>query len=107
MGADDPACANDPQAYRATIQTVASWVRIAGRTFADDATSGMTARVRWSPARVCVEAIEVPESVGASPSGTPTETIAIATFSPSAAGRASIEIGSEARAPLSCALAPR
>ena len=105
--ADDPACANDPDAYRATIQTVSPWVRIAGRPFPDGAVSGMTARVRWSPTRVCVEAIEVPESTGVGLQGATTETVVIATFAPNAAGRSTLELGSEARAPLSCALSPR
>ena len=83
------------------------FVRLAGRPFADGATSGMTARVRWSPTRVCIEAIEVPESTGSSPWLTATETTVIASFAPRAAGRATIETGIEERTPLTCSLSPR
>lgn len=98
--ADDPSCAQTDDAYRAILQTATSWLRIAGRPIADAATSGMTARVRWSPSRLCIEAVEVPESSDGS-----AETIVVATFAPNAAGRSDIELGSESRAPLSCALA--
>lgn len=105
--ADDPACAGDTDAYRATLQTIGPWVRVVGQPFPDGSIVGMTARVRWSAARVCVEAVEVVESTSLTALSTPTETLVIATFGPGAAGRATLAAGSEARAPLSCALSPR
>ena len=77
--------------------------------FLDAALSGMTARVRWSGARVCVEAIEVPEKPTTSPGGVTSESIVVATFATNAgvSARTSIELGSESRTPLSCTLSAR
>lgn len=107
LPASDPACVSDSDGYRATIQAIGPWARVAGLPFQDGALTGMTARVRWSAARVCIEAIEVPEKAFTSPAGIASETVLIAGFAAGGSGRASIEIGSEGRTPLSCTLAPR
>lgn len=106
VAADDPACAQDTGAYRATIQTIGPWIRSTARPFPDGTITGMTARVRWSPSRVCIEAVEIPESTAYTSTYVASETLIIATFGPNAAGRVSLELGSEARAPLTCSLKP-
>lgn len=107
VSAGDASCATSPDdMYRATLQTAASWYSVAGRAEFDGAMSGMTARVRWSPTKLCVEALDVPERPGTSPSYRSTETIITATFSPDDAGRNEIELGAESRESMSCALTP-
>ncbi len=54
--ATSPACLHD-DGYRALIQTPRAWVRVNGTGVGRPA--GMTALVRWSTERVCLEAIEV------------------------------------------------
>jgi hypothetical protein len=56
--ADDPACKAEPGGYRATLQTIAPWVRVTTPELrVEDAP--MLARVRWSAKRVCLEGFEV------------------------------------------------
>ncbi|HEY3254319.1 MAG TPA: hypothetical protein VGJ91_10235 [Polyangiaceae bacterium] len=43
--------------YRAIVQTGATWLELPGAT--SEGTAGMTALVRWSAERVCLEAVEV------------------------------------------------
>ena len=109
VAASDPSCAGpgDGDTYRATLQTSAAWVKIAGRPFFDGAQTGMTARVRWGASRLCVEALEIPEHGAVTGLGRTLETVVVATFAPDEAGRAEIELGSESRSALSCALTPR
>ncbi len=57
-GATSPACSHGADGVRAIVQTALPWVTV------DDSsgfarTPGMTALVRWSPQRVCLEALEV------------------------------------------------
>lgn len=59
LAADDPACRADPGGWRAIVQTVRPWVKISGGGMHAEEDSPSFARVRWSQARVCVEAIEV------------------------------------------------
>ncbi|MFO0588077.1 MAG: hypothetical protein U0441_11080 [Polyangiaceae bacterium] len=107
LPASDPACAASPDdMYRVTLQTQYAWAQIAGRPLFDAAMTGMTARVRWSPTQLCVEAIDVPEHNGQSPTYHTTETIVTATFAPNDAGRNTIELGAESRESLSCMITP-
>lgn len=57
--------------------------------------------------RLCVEALEIPEHGAVTGLGRTLETVVVATFAPDEAGRAEIELGSESRSALSCALTPR
>jgi hypothetical protein len=50
------ACTRSSDGYRAIVQTKVAWVEVEG---ARPAWPGMTALVRWSPERVCLEALEV------------------------------------------------
>jgi hypothetical protein len=50
-------CAHDKGGYRAIVQTAVPWVAVEG-SLGMRRTPGMTALVRWSPSRVCVEAVE-------------------------------------------------
>ena len=58
--ADDAACKADGAGWRVTVQTIAPWLRLAAagdlRGMED---SFMLARVRWSPSRACLEAVEL------------------------------------------------
>jgi hypothetical protein len=55
--ASSPACSSSTEGSRALIQTPVSW--LAGESLAGKA---MTAIVRWSTARVCLEAVEAPHA---------------------------------------------
>ncbi len=56
--ADGAACRGEPGGYRATIQTVAPWIRVTTPELrVEDAP--MIARVRWTTKRVCLEGFEV------------------------------------------------
>jgi hypothetical protein len=117
LPADDPACKADGAAWRVTLQSALPWLRLAGSAeirAGDDAV--MLARVRWSPARVCLEAVELraadttPTSQGTSPFGSAwdqaLETWVVARYAggPSA-GRVVVTAGAEIHQPLSCSLA--
>jgi hypothetical protein len=56
--ASSPACSKSQEGYRAIVQTSLPWMAVQG-SFGFRRTPGMTALVRWSPARVCLEAVEV------------------------------------------------
>jgi hypothetical protein len=125
--ADDPACKADPSGWRATLQTVAAWVRLTGAGGAAEpaAMDGqpMLARVRWNATRVCLEGIEVrqqdvwngsstPMAMPTAPSpwgsawDSPVETWVVARFAGgTVAGRAGILQGAETRESLECKLA--
>jgi hypothetical protein len=115
--ADDPACKGDTAGWRVTLQTMQPWIKLAGVSDlrgADD--SRMLARVRWSPARVCLEAVELRTqdwgSSSASSTGPygsvwdqPVESWVVARFTTGvSAGRVVIVAGAEARQPLECRL---
>lgn len=116
VSADDPACKGDASGWRATVQTAAPWLRLVGAADvrgADETT--MLARVRWSAARVCLEAVEVRTqdvSVGSaapsqwgSPWDAPVESWAVARFAGgAAAGRVIVVPGGELRQPMECKL---
>jgi hypothetical protein len=115
--AEDPACKNDSSGWRATIQTAAPWLRLSGAgelAGADDAP--MLARVRWSTARVCLEAVELrTQDYGTPTDGSgvatswaaPAESWAVVRFAGgAAAGRVVVVAGSELRQPLECNLQP-
>jgi hypothetical protein len=56
--ADDPACKAERGGYRATLQTLGPWVRVANPELRVEDLP-MFARVRWTPKRVCLEGFEV------------------------------------------------
>lgn len=107
LPADDPACRNDAAGYRAAITTMAPWLAVRGARFNASPAGAMSARVRWSRSRVCLEAIEIPEGLTTVRGGDEVETEIVARFVPPlAAGRVGVAPGVELRQPLTCALAP-
>jgi hypothetical protein len=122
--ADDPACKSDPSGWRATMQTNAPWVKLAGiDTSANDEVGIMLARVRWNAARVCLEAIELRADdmnvaargnamgpmmgrfVPGSPGDGPVENWVVARFATTAsAGRVGVVPGAEVRQAMACTL---
>ena len=118
--ADDPACKGDAAGWRATVQTMLPWIRLVDAgdlRGADDAR--MLARVRWSAARACLEAVELRTqdfNLGV-PSGAPyggpwdaaVESWVVARFAAGGAaapaGRVIVLPGAEMRQPLACKLA--
>lgn len=116
LPADDPACKSDGAGWRATVQALGPWLRLAGSAElrgGDDAP--MLARVRWSPARVCLEAVELraPDTTVPAPSTSqfgsawdqPLETWIVARYAGGAsAGRIAVTAGAELRQPLECTL---
>jgi hypothetical protein len=103
--ADEPACKSDPGGYRAALQIVAPWVRIATPELrVEDAP--MLARVRWNAKRVCLEGVEVklpPVSVRSA--GTGNERLTLATWlvaKGSSFARIGIAEGVEWRQSLEC-----
>ncbi len=117
LPADDPACKADGGAWRVTLQAIAPWLRVTGSADlhgAEDA--AMLARVRWSPARVCLEAVELRAqdtavtSQGSSQFGSPwdqaLETWVVARYAGGAsAGRVVVTTGAELHQALECTLA--
>ncbi|MFO0588080.1 MAG: hypothetical protein U0441_11095 [Polyangiaceae bacterium] len=107
VSASDPSCAASPDdMYRATIQIASPWVYVGDHPLGNPTLSGMTARVRWSPTRLCIEALDVPEErrENAAFPDRDTEPVITATFAPDEAARNDIEPGLEYREKLSCAL---
>jgi hypothetical protein len=115
--ADDPACKADSGGWRTTFQTAAPWLRLTGvGELRGSEDSTMLLRVRWSPARACLEAVEartqdltVPGGSRVSQWGTPwdapVESWAIARFAGgAAAGWVVVVPGGEVRQPLECKL---
>jgi hypothetical protein len=56
--ADSPECRGETGGWRATVAALKPWVRIGGDASLED-DAPMFVRVRWSVARVCLEAIEL------------------------------------------------
>jgi hypothetical protein len=119
--ADDAACKADTAGWRVTVQTIAPWLRLeAAGDLRGLEDSFMLARVRWSPARACLEAVElrtqdmaVAAGGGPNPSQWGTawdaavESWAIARFAGgAAAGRVVVIPGGELRQTLECKLGP-
>lgn len=106
LAADDPACVSDHDGYRATIHVSTPWLRLRGAAPYPSPSGTMSARVKWSPARVCLEALELPDGVRSSRDhAADIETEIVARFtSPRSAGRIGLIQGVELRQPLSCAL---
>ncbi len=67
--ATSPACAKT-DGYRALIQTATPWLEVEGARFSGNP-PGMSAIVRWSPERVCLEAVEIGLREQASSAATP------------------------------------
>jgi len=108
--ADDPACKADKDGWRAVIQTVGPWIRLANPELRVVEDAPMFARVRWSAKRVCLEGFEIrlpPASV--QPAGGPgtNEPTTFATWlvaKGSTFARVGIAEGVEWRQPLECSV---
>jgi hypothetical protein len=104
---DDPAC-GDP-GWRATLQVIAPWVRIATPELRVEE-APMLARVKWNDKRVCLEGLEakLPPVTIRSPSGAMgNEPIVVATWlvaKGSTFARVGIGDGIEWRQPLECSV---
>jgi hypothetical protein len=118
LPADDPACKADGAGWRVTLQAIAPWLRLTGSADLHGAEDVMMlARVRWSPTRVCLEAVELraqdttvtsqSSSQFGSPWDQPLETWVVARFAGGAsAGRVVVTAGAELHQALECTLAP-
>lgn len=105
--AADPACRDAKDGYRAHVLTVRPWLRVGAGRPPDEALTPMLARVRWSEARVCLEAVELPVGMSSTSAGMPHETVLVARLSPpAAAAEVTVGVGLERRLPMSCALTP-
>ena len=106
--ADDPACRADLSGYRAVVQIQDTWINLRSARSGEGATASraMSARVRWSPSRVCLEAVELEETATTLLGGDTIEAAVVARFtgrSPAAA-RIGMKPGAEMRQPLTCKL---
>lgn len=109
LNADDPACRKDSGGFRAIVQARVPWVELLmGRSSmgpGDAPFPAMTARVRWSAERVCLEAIELPEPPINVPAGSLVPSFIVARLAaPAAAGRVGALLGTELRQALGCVL---
>jgi hypothetical protein len=127
--ADDAACKADTAGWRATIQTQLAWIKLSGADTNAMEDTPMVARVKWSAARVCLEAVELraediqmmatgaPGAIGGiGPMGRrwqpmpwegPVENWVVAKFAGgTSAGRVGIIPGIEIRQQLTCTLTP-
>lgn len=105
--AEDPACRADTGGFRGIVQTTQPWMRVRVGGASPEPAGAMYARVRWSKARVCLEAIELRSSPqpGLGDTG---ESWLVARFAGAPlAGIVGVALGGEIRQPLSCALGPR
>lgn len=104
VAATDPACAGDA-GYHASIVVSQSWLDLGSDGLASR-DQGMTAAVRWSPERVCVEAVEVGEA-GAVQMDPPPQLRVVARFAPTpGAVRLATIDGVDLRQTLACELQP-
>jgi photosystem II stability/assembly factor-like uncharacterized protein len=114
--ATSPACAKGG-GYRALVQTGTPWLDVEGARFSGNA-PGMSAIVRWSPERVCLEAVEIGlrEQAGGSPAKTdpglngapPITVMIVARFTANDASAAFVGTSTTAsvREPAKCELVP-
>jgi hypothetical protein len=103
--ATTPACLHG-DGYRALIQTARPWVRVDDSTGVGRA-AGMTALVRWSTERVCLEAIEVGfGELGQTKLERPVQVMAVARFVGKGVGSGLLgaESTSTVREPATCEL---
>ncbi len=107
VSADDPACRGDTSGYRALIHTSAPWLRVRGAPAGRETSGVMSARVRWGATRVCLEALELPETVRSLRSGEELETAIVVRFlGPGGAARVGFAPGLELHQVMTCSLAP-
>jgi hypothetical protein len=113
--ATSPACAKG-DGYRALIQTSVPWLEVEGATLSHF-TPGMSAIVRWSAERVCLEAVEIglrDEPDGAQPADptleprTPIRVLVVGRFAGKDAGSAFVGTGTTSGVlePVKCELVP-
>lgn len=110
--ADDPVCKAEKAGYRATLQTIAPWVRVSTPELrVDDAP--MLARVRWTKSHVCLEGFEVKLPSVSVRTGTPQGGMDTVTFSTwlvakgATFARMGATDGIEWRQGLECTVVPR
>lgn len=111
--ANDDACRKD-SGYRATLQTMHPWVRVASADVGDgrEEDSPMLVRVKWNDKRVCLEGLEVRMPDVEVPVTTPhgTYPMSVGTWLVSLGNtfaRIGIAEGIEWRQPLECSIVPR
>ncbi|HXK18416.1 MAG TPA: hypothetical protein VNG33_11470, partial [Polyangiaceae bacterium] len=103
LPASDPLCAKTG-GFRAVIQSSRSWLDLAPAATPLDEASNMSALVRWSAERVCLEAVELEaDSFVVGDDALPTRVVATFGPKPAAARLGSVQ-GTQLFQPLTCAL---
>lgn len=105
--ADDPACKAEVGGYRAVLQTIGPWIRVTTPDL-KVADEPMTARVRWTAKRPCLEGFEVklPALTLRTP-GLSNEAVSFASWLVARGGsytRVVVGDGAEWRQPLECSV---
>lgn len=99
---DDPACKSEA-GFRAQVTPRSSWITVRGGR--QQLTGPMSARVRWSATRVCLDAVEIPEGTK-NVRNAEVETAIVWRIGGEAA-RVAFAPGVELRQAMSCSLVPR
>lgn len=106
QSADTPACRQDASGFRAIVMTGGPWVSVVDSESPLASTAGAMALVRWSPERVCVEALEIDAGMWTTDQGDMNTTVVARFDGTPVAGRVGIARGSELQIPMSCTLLP-
>jgi hypothetical protein len=103
--ANSPDCKADRGGYRAIVRVADRWFDVRGLDRGSGGGGSTLARVRWSPNRLCVEAIDVDAGTAPLPDGSAISTGVVAVFDerPDAA-RLSIAPGATFRQPMRCTI---
>jgi hypothetical protein len=102
--AEAPECASDTEGYRAILQMPKAWLDVRNASAPVAESRGMLAIVRWSPTRVCLEAvIAAADTIEVRSTQVPTNYVVKFTDKPAAA-RVGITLGAEYRSGQSCTL---
>jgi hypothetical protein len=96
-------CSSDPAAARALFATTEHWVALTHPN-ADETTPGMMAAVRWSPTKVCAEALEIASGTQDIGDRSLEMRVLARLVSPAAASRRGIGLGGELTETATCKL---
>jgi hypothetical protein len=104
QSADTPACQQDPSGFRAILLTRGPWVSVTDSEAPLVGTAGSMTLVRWSPERVCVEALETDAGTWTTDQGDMNTTVVARFDGIPTAARVGITRGSELHIPMTCTL---